>query len=195
MIVFHRQRLAQFGHCRMHWLRAAQKYLVILRTIFKGLSEAIVVPLDRSRGHVDHIELHFRHKPAQHDLDLMAILASTLASGWCKRTPGSISSNLEKGRNHHLREVSENKYVPILGPQNPAGLSRCEFRVCAMLKEGMTVKKVSEALTVCPTTVRSHLSSVFSKTGASNQVELLHLLNRKIEADCGYSDSEIARIG
>ncbi|WP_160116538.1 helix-turn-helix transcriptional regulator [Ruegeria sp. AU67] len=161
----------------------------------KDLGEVIIVPLDTSGGHVDHIELHFQHKPAQFDLDLLAIMASTLASGWSNRTPGSASAIFEKGRNHHLKEVSGNKRVPILGPQNPAGLSRCEFRVCAMLKEGFTVKKVSEALTVCPTTVRSHLSSVFSKTGASNQVELLHLLNRRNDADRGSNNAETARIG
>ncbi|WP_170362152.1 helix-turn-helix transcriptional regulator [Ruegeria arenilitoris] len=161
----------------------------------KALGEVIVVPLDTTGGHVDHIELHFRHEPAQFELDLLAMLAPTLASGWCKRTPGSISSYLEKGRNHNLKEVSDTEHVPILGPQNPAGLSRCEFRVCAMLKEGMTVKKVSEALTVCPTTVRSHLSSVFSKTGASNQVELLHLLNRKIQAGRRSRDAETANFG
>lgn len=158
-----------------------------------ALREVIVVPLELTGGHVDHLEFHFGHSPAFHDLDLLAILASTMASGWSKRVPGSISANLEKGRKHLVREVRSDDHIATLDPQNPAGLSRCEFRVCAMMKEGMTVKKISQALTVSPTTVRSHLSSIFSKTGASNQVELLHLLNQKTKARHKSNRSEIPR--
>ncbi|WP_419555571.1 helix-turn-helix transcriptional regulator [Ruegeria lacuscaerulensis] len=160
-----------------------------------GLGEVIVVPLETKGGHVDHLELHYRHRPKSYDLDLLTVLASTLASGWRRRVPGSISAASEQVRRHRLRVVQVDGHVPILDPQNPTELSRCEFRVCAMMKEGMTVKKISETLSVCPTTVRSHLSSIFSKTGASNQVELLHLLNRKTEARHKSTRSGISHSG
>ncbi len=146
-----------------------------------GLFEVFIVPLETTGGHFDHLELHYRHSPKRQDLDLLTLMAPTLAFGWSKRTPGTISAASKRVRGSLLREVQGDRFVPILDPQNPAGLSRCEFRVCAMLKEGMTVKKISGTLSVNPTTIRSHLSSIFSKTGASNQVELVHLLNRKID--------------
>ncbi len=148
----------------------------------EGLVEVIVVPLETTASHIDYIELHYSVSPLGPDLDLLAVLTSTLSSGWKNRLPGAISAKSEQPRSHRLSEDSGGDYVPILDPQNPAALSRCEFRVCAMMREGMTVKLISETLSVGPATVRSHLSSIFSKTGTSNQVELLHLLNRNAQA-------------
>ncbi|WP_058272819.1 helix-turn-helix transcriptional regulator [Ruegeria atlantica] len=151
-----------------------------------GLCEAIVVPLETTKGHFDHLELHFQHRPAHHNLDMVTVLASILASGWGNRLPGLISAKVNQFRGHGISAIRDAELTPILDPENPASLSRSEFRVCAMLKEGMTVKVISDTLSVCPATIRSHLSSIFSKTCASNQVELLHLLNRK--ADSTNSD-------
>ncbi|WP_081894602.1 helix-turn-helix transcriptional regulator [Ruegeria halocynthiae] len=160
-----------------------------------GLGEAIVVPLEVSAGHCDHLELHYQHRPARHNLDLVTVLASTLASGWGHRPPGSISAKLNQFRGHGVRAIGDAELTPILDPENPAALSRSEFRVCAMMKEGMTVKVISSTLSVCPATVRSHLSSIFSKTGASNQVELLHLLNRKADSTNNTRTFGAARFG
>ncbi|MES0827678.1 helix-turn-helix transcriptional regulator [Ruegeria sp. SCP11] len=165
------------------------------RAKLNGIGEVIVIPLEAKAGHVDYLELHYLLQPREFEMDLLSIMASTLASGWSRRVPGTISARLEQGRGHRLRAVESDSYVPILDPQNPADLSRCEFRICAMMKEGMTVKKISQSLSVCPTTVRSHLSSIFAKTGVSNQVELLHQLNRKAETPRKFVPSEIARVG
>lgn len=159
-----------------------------------GLVEIIVIPLEMKGSHTDHLELHFGHNPRRQELELLLAIAPTLASGWSRRAPGSVSSRSEQIRARLPRLVKDAEYIPILDPQNPTDLSRCEFRVCAMMKEGMTVKKISETLSVCPTTVRSHLSSVFSKTGASNQVELLHLLNRSTDTKDTFSRPEKACI-
>ncbi|WP_216600411.1 helix-turn-helix transcriptional regulator [Ruegeria sp. HKCCD4318-2] len=158
----------------------------------EGLVEVIVIPLEKYETHIDFIELHYSVSPLCSDLDLLAILTSTLSNGWRNRLPGMISARTERPRSHRLVGGSGDENVPILDPQNPAALSRSEFRVCAMLREGMTVKFISENLSVGPATVRSHLSSIFSKTGASNQVELLHLLNRTFEARGGSCQKNIA---
>ena len=83
---------------------------------------------------------------------------------------------------------------PLLGIENPAGLSRSEFRVCSLLKEGMTVNIIADNLSVGRATIRSHLSSIYSKTGASSQVELLHMLNKSAEpADRVGAEDRIVR--
>lgn len=153
----------------------------------EGLVEVILIPLDVTGAQVDYIELHYSIHPQTFELDLISALAPTLSSGWSKRLPGTVAANSEVLRSHRSKFNSNNRFVPILDPHNPADLSRCEFRVCAMMKEGMTVKTISETLSIGPTTVRSHLSSIFSKTGATSQVELLHLLNRSVDADRGFA--------
>ncbi|MGV6803379.1 MAG: LuxR C-terminal-related transcriptional regulator [Ruegeria sp.] len=142
------------------------------------LEEALVVPLESRRGDIDHLELHYRQRPNTQDLDLLVVMASTLASSWHKRVPGLMFANSKLAVQHSIGDCRDEGCIPILDPRNPAELSRCEFRVCAMMKEGMTVKLISDTLSVGPATVRSHLSSIYSKTGASNQIELLHLLNK-----------------
>lgn len=158
----------------------------------KEFSEIIVIPLESSKKQLDHLELQYRHAPSRDDLDFLSFLASTLAFGWSKRTPGVVSSQSDQTRSRRRREIREMGMVPILDARNPAALSRSEFRICAMMKEGMTVKTISESLSVCQTTVRSHLSSIFSKTGASSQIELLHLLNRPANSGKQFFDSQIA---
>ncbi len=153
----------------------------------EGLVEVILIPLDVTGVQVDYIELHYSIRPQACELDLLTALAPTLSSGWGKRLPGTVAACSEVLRSHRSKFNSNNRFVPILDPHNPADLSRCEFRVCAMMKEGMTVKTISETLSIGPTTVRSHLSSIFSKTGATSQVELLHLLNRNVDADRGFA--------
>ncbi|CUJ98697.1 response regulator [Ruegeria denitrificans] len=159
-----------------------------------GLVEVLVIPLETKGGNVDHLELHYSHSPRRNEMGLLTALAPTLASGWSRRVPGSVTTRSEQIRGYLPKIVKDTKFVPILDPQNPTQLSRSEFRVCAMMKEGMTVKKISQILSVCPATVRSHLSSIFSKTGASNQVELLHLLNRNADTADTFMPSEIVSI-
>jgi len=141
-----------------------------------GLCEVIVLALATETSHSDNLELHFRTNPAQHDLNLVFMLTETLASNWSRRAPGLITKRLNRKRLHAVSDGS-NDETSILDTENPAQLSRCEFRVCTLLKEGMTVNLIAESLFVSQATVRSHLSSVFSKTGTSNQVELLFKLN------------------
>lgn len=142
-------------------------------------AEIIAIPLWKGHASVDVLELQYLHSPAQHDLDLVVTLIGTLSSCWGSRVSGVIAKTLVRGRKLSCVEAPYDSDVPLLDCENPAHLSRSEFRVCTLLKEGMTVCAIAESLSIAPATVRTHLSSVFSKTGTSNQVELLHKLNRQ----------------
>lgn len=148
---------------------------------FDNLVEGMVCPLESTRGHIDHIELHFKHQPLEHDLNLLIMLMDSFAAGWNRRAPASISKKLNQKRNCSLVSIPAGSQPLILGSDNPAQLSRCEYRICSLLAEGMTVNLIAKTLSICPATVRSHLSSVFSKTATSSQIELLHQLNFKPE--------------
>ena len=45
-----------------------------------------------------------------------------------------------------------------------------------MVREAMLVKDIADELAIRDTTVRSHLHSIYTKTGTSGQIELLHRL-------------------
>jgi DNA-binding CsgD family transcriptional regulator/PAS domain-containing protein len=55
------------------------------------------------------------------------------------------------------------------------GLTPAETRVLVRVLKGSTVAEAAASLGVAPTTVRTHLDSIFSKTGVSRQSELIRL--------------------
>ena len=141
----------------------------------------VVVSLETASAHTDNLEFHFRRMPAQHNLNLISTLTETLSCCWRRRMPGVVAKRLVRTRLREVSALSNAGASAILDISNPAQLSRCEFRVCALLNEGMTVNLIAESLSVCQATVRSHLSSIFAKTGTCSQIELLHQLNRLAE--------------
>jgi len=145
------------------------------------IREAVIISLLTENGHADSVELHFRKTPAQHNLDLIVMLTSTLSTCWRRRLPGVVARRAVRTRLRDVSAQSDSGEFAVLDIKNPARLSRCEFRVCTLLGEGMTVKSIAESLSVCQATVRSHLGSIFSKTGTSSQIELLHLINKSNE--------------
>jgi DNA-binding NarL/FixJ family response regulator len=60
--------------------------------------------------------------------------------------------------------------------QDQHGLSRQEIKVALHLIEGGTVATCAATLDVAESTVRSHLKSIFAKTGVNRQADLHRLL-------------------
>ena len=54
-------------------------------------------------------------------------------------------------------------------PGNP--LTRRELEILALLADGMTTPQISERLGIRPATIKTHLTSVYRKTGAQNRVQ------------------------
>ena len=61
----------------------------------------------------------------------------------------------------------------LLAPDNP--LSERETQVCQQLFQGKSSPAIAKALHLSPGTVRNHISSIISKTGAGNRFEAAHL--------------------
>jgi DNA-binding CsgD family transcriptional regulator len=55
------------------------------------------------------------------------------------------------------------------------GLTRAESRMLAGLLAGRTLAETAESLDIAATTARTHLDSIFLKTGVSRQAELMRL--------------------
>jgi len=63
-------------------------------------------------------------------------------------------------------------------------ISARETEVLGLLRDGLTNQEIADRLFVSITTVKSHLSHLYEKTGTRNRVELLRI----IRSDDGDSD-------
>ena len=72
----------------------------------------------------------------------------------------------------------ESAGADILGFQNPARLSRAEFRVCMLLAQGAGNAAICAALSLSESTVRAHIRTVCAKTGVADREELVARLGQ-----------------
>lgn len=153
-----------------------------------ALREVLGVALEAREGVVDVVEFQFRRESKGPGRELLAAIAGELARTWSRRLPGVGEREVTRPR-----LVGEDEYgiaagVDILSADNPAELSRSEFRTCMLLREGLKVRDIRERLGVSEATVRSHLSAIYAKTGRAGQVELLHLLLGQRQLSSGRNE-------
>lgn len=139
----------------------------------RRLSDLVVIPLGVSAKHIDCLELHFAFRPQSVHQALLNTMADTFKSTWRNRTPGLATKSLFRTQ---TREALAEAGAPLLSVENPARLSRAEYRVCLLLSRGMSVSRVQDELDICNSTLRTHLRSIYSKTNARNLGELVYQL-------------------
>jgi len=139
----------------------------------RSLTELAVIPLASDEKSVDVLEIHYREGLGAAEHAVLNMVASTLASTWSNRKPGSfVESFLSRSPVRQAAAAAG----PILGTSNPARLSRAEFRVCLMLSKGLTARRVREELGICRSTLRTHLRNIYHKTETENFAELVYQL-------------------
>lgn len=139
----------------------------------RGFRDFAVVILANDAGHLDLLELHSFDLIADGDSTILASVLPLILRAWRQRPAGTVSLALSKRA--AILDVAKSD-LPILSLENPYGLSRSEYRVCHLMKSGLLPKALADELGKSPATVRSHLRSIFAKTGTSNQTELLFRL-------------------
>jgi DNA-binding CsgD family transcriptional regulator len=78
---------------------------------------------------------------------------------------------------HRLRALGVRDLPPVRrGPRastraNPAGLTRREVEVLALLADGLRNAEIAERLYLTPKTVRHHVSAIFGKLGVETRTE------------------------
>lgn len=138
----------------------------------RQLRELAIIPLESNSRFIDMIELHFHDKLRGHQQVILNSLAPVLARTWQNRTQGLFTESL-------LREAPVSTVIdlaPILSVENPARLSRAEYRVSLMLSRGMSIEQVRTELRIRESTLRTHLGSLYAKTGCANLSELVFRL-------------------
>lgn len=141
----------------------------------RGICDAAVVVLGSRGGCIDYAEFLFRQGIRRRDRALLAEMVPALATAWGGRLPGTVERLVAQTRFRDDRQRA-GRQDHILAPSNPAGLSRSEYRICALVREGLVAKAIAEELVLRESTVRSHLRSIYAKTGAAGHVDLLHRL-------------------
>lgn len=154
-------------------------------------AEALAISLGSETGHVDFVEFQFTGQPLAHNALLLSVMAPTLATSWGARCTGIVARLLSD--TFRVVEADDAPApVPVMDVSNPKGLSRCEFRICALVRDGMMTKDIARTLSVHEVTVRAHLSSIYSKTDTSGMIELLHLLKSDAPGDRGRAPRSVA---
>ena len=75
-----------------------------------------------------------------------------------------------------IREIAPPRAISNEFFTRSYGVTQAEARLLKTLAEGMTVSEAGEVLKVSLNTVKSHLKSLFAKTGTNRQAELIRLV-------------------
>lgn len=139
----------------------------------RRFSELAIIPLATNEKSLDFLEFHFPEQLSQSTYAILNLVSNTLSETWKNRRPGLIADQMMRNRN---AAIQENLAIPILGYENPAKLSRAEYRVCVMLSQCLTTKQIASELSITFSTLRTHLRHIYQKTNVNSQAELTHHL-------------------
>ncbi|MEM9031346.1 MAG: helix-turn-helix transcriptional regulator [Pseudomonadota bacterium] len=144
----------------------------------RGWNELAIIPLAQTPKAMDVLEFHVSTLASERYYRVLNLLAGTLAETWEGRRPGLLTEML---LNRTSKASSNDLGIPLLSVENPARLSRAEFRVCLLLGQGLSNEKVMIELDISLTTLRTHLRNIYAKTGADGHSDLLYkLLNNAV---------------
>lgn len=138
----------------------------------RHLRELAIIPLESKPRMVDTIEFHFRDRLRNHQQLILNSLAPVLAQTWHKRAQGLFTEAMLQ----LAPKISGRTLAPILSAENPARLSRAEYRVSLLLSRGLSIDQVRAELRIRESTLRSHLGSLYAKTNSANLSELIFRL-------------------
>lgn len=138
----------------------------------RQLRELVVIPLESNARFIDTIEVHFDTRLRAHQQIMLNALGPVLARTWQNRAQGLFTESLLRLAPTPVAV----RLAPILSIENPARLSRAEYRVGLMLSRGLSVDHVKAELGIRDSTLRTHLGNLYAKTGASNLSELVYRL-------------------
>ena len=141
----------------------------------RGIQDVLCIVLAVDGDVTDVLELCYTRRPGPSDIYLVDALAPALVSAWAHRG-AQVLASLRRAAIQPVR--SQPQAEPLLGPSNPAGLTRAEFRICGLFASGSGTREIMDQLQISESTLRSHLRSIYAKTETSGKAGLLHRLLR-----------------
>lgn len=147
----------------------------------------------RNRNH-DLLELHFGAGAERNSSDAHEILTRSLADVYAGRREGLMLGVLIGAtRRAKLVNSSINGNQQLLSLANPAGLTRTEWQVCALIANGLSREGVAKELAIKLSTVQTHLRNIYAKSGFERFHQLaLHLVSTEERAHLESTSAGIA---
>jgi len=166
--------MSQFEDTRSSRDPAIEEWL-----IRRGLSDVGFICLTRDQRSADFLELHFAEAPNGAWTTACEWGAAAFARTYSIRRPGLVTEALAR----HSGKINEydSQDWPILAPENAAGLTRSEWRVCVLVSRGLMAKAVANEIGVEVSTVRSHLRKIYLKTNLGSYHQLARRLVSRLE--------------
>lgn len=143
----------------------------------RRLGATVVVPICQGPRVSDYLEMHFAHPLSGPETDEIEALAAILSEAWKDRAPGILLTTVERDTRRGPAAARPDTADP-LAMANPYRLSRAEYRVCLLLRQGLTRDGLQGALAISRSTLNTHLQNIYAKTGVPSQADLVHLLMR-----------------
>jgi DNA-binding CsgD family transcriptional regulator len=154
----------------------------------RHLRELVIIPLESQPRFVDTIEVHFRDRLRNHQQMILNRLAPVLAQTWSKRAQGLFTEAMLR----LAPTAAARDLAPILSAENPARLSRAEYRVSLLLSRGLSIEQVQAELRIRESTLRSHLGNLYAKTNCSGLSELIYRLTSSAAAGAAARQAKSA---
>lgn len=144
----------------------------------RGFGEVVVIPMGRSDTDLDAIEFYCVKPLEDTDDPTLKWLASSAADLWSRRRKGLIARLLRSvpAMTERLQGPDLEPPANILSSENPCRLTAAETRICTLIQAGYGLNEIGARIGVAEATVRSHLRSIYAKTGAAGQVGLVRIL-------------------
>ena len=144
-------------------------------------------------GTRDIVEIHFaRSVPKLWD-DEQEMMSRMMHDVYQGRKRGLVMQQLLRTNATVRRTAKATMDKPLLAVENPARLTRSEWRVCALIANGLSREGIAEEMAVKPGTLRTHLRNIYAKTGYERFHELaLRLVSTKERESLGIVDQEVA---
>jgi DNA-binding CsgD family transcriptional regulator len=149
----------------------------------RGIREIAVICLGAEGQSRDLIELHFSTRPDKNWDYVNTILAPSFAEVYAGRQQGLMLEALLRQKGSGPRAASKVRSGEILSLGNPSNLTRAEWKICALIANGLSRDGIAKELAVKPCTVRTHLRNIYAKCGYDRFHELaLHLVSQSERA-------------
>jgi len=142
----------------------------------RQIAEVTSIALGPEDGALDLLEFHLSHRLSPSQRARLADLAEALAFAWGRRPEGRTARLLSDGTAIAQRLATAAAPAAPLSVTNPWRLTPAETRICALIRDGLTVTDIVAMVGVAESTLRSHLRNIYAKAGVSGQVGLLRRL-------------------
>ncbi len=139
----------------------------------RSFNELVVVPLATTPKEIDFLEIHLSDRLDMGKLGVLDQMTDTLVRTWSARTTGLFS---EAQLSAKRSRVTPGAPGSLLDVQNPARLSKAEYRVCLMISHGLNTDAICKELNISMSTLRTHLRNVYAKTETHTLAELTYVL-------------------